>query len=79
MIVEAVKPAEDLSGDVVVRLYESLRMTSRCKLSVDLPVTKAAATNMLEDEVLQELPCDGGTIALDFRPFEIKTIRLSRR
>ena len=79
VIVEAVKPAEDLSGDVVVRLYESLRMTSRCKLSVDLPVTKAAATNMLEDEVLQELPCDGGTIALDFRPFEIKTIRLSRR
>jgi alpha-mannosidase len=78
VIVETVKPAEDGSGDVVLRLYESMRTATRCTLSLSdlLPTGKAVQTDMLE--VYQaDLDLQDGTLALDFRPFEIKTIRLS--
>lgn len=75
VIVETVKPAEDGSADVVVRLYESKRMATRCTLSTTLPATQAIQTDMLENE-LKELPLSDGEVALEFRPFEVKTIRL---
>ena len=74
IIIEAVKPAEDGEG-VVVRLYEAKRMATRCTLTTALPAVHAAQTNMLE-ETEQDLALNDGQIALDFRPFEIKTIRL---
>ncbi|MBN1582919.1 MAG: alpha-mannosidase, partial [Anaerolineae bacterium] len=83
VIVETVKPAEDSgvgganAGDIVVRLYESMRTATRCTLSTSLPVSKAVQTNMLE-EVEGELVLDEGRVGLDFRPFEIKTVRLSK-
>jgi alpha-mannosidase len=76
IVIEAVKPAEDGSGDVVLRLYESMRTHTRCKLSTSLPLTSAAQTNMLEQEDRQLVVKDG-IISLDFRPFEIKTVRLT--
>lgn len=75
VIVETVKPAEDGSADIVVRLYEAKRMATRCNLSTTLPIEGALQANMLE-EAEGELACCGGAIALEFRPFEIKTIRL---
>ncbi|MBN1936187.1 MAG: alpha-mannosidase, partial [Anaerolineae bacterium] len=77
VIVETVKPAEDGSGDVVVRLYESMRTATRCTLSTSLPVSKVVQTNMLE-EVECDLALKDGRIELDLHPFEIKTIRLSK-
>jgi len=76
VIVETVKPAEDGTGDVIVRLYESMRTATRCTLSTALPAGKAAQTNMLE-EVEGDMKLEGGSLALDFRPFEVKTIRFS--
>ena len=76
IVIEAVKPAEDGSGDVVVRLYEAMRTATRCTLTTTLAVQHAAQTNMLE-EVEAPLACEGGRIVLDFRPFEIKTVRLA--
>jgi alpha-mannosidase len=75
VVIEAVKLAEDGSRDIVVRLYECKRTATRCTLSTSLLVTGAAETDMLENE-RQALPCEGGRIPLEFRPFEIKTIRL---
>jgi alpha-mannosidase len=79
VIVETVKPAEDGSGDVVLRLYESMRTATRCTLTLSdlLPTGKATLTNMLE-EVEADLELQDGTLSLDFGPFEIKTIRLSK-
>ena len=77
VIVETVKPAEDGSGDVVVRVYESKRTATQCTLTTSLPVKRAMQTNMLED-VTGDLAVAEGKIALDLRPFEIKTIRLSK-
>jgi alpha-mannosidase len=75
IIVETLKPAEDGSTDVVVRLYEAKHMATRATLTTALPVRAASQTNMLE-EFETVLPCTAGKIALEFRPFEIKTVRL---
>ena len=76
IIVETVKPAEDGSADVVVRLYEAKHMATRTALTTTLPVKRAAQTNMLE-EFEADLPCVAGKLALEFRPFEVKTLRLT--
>ena len=75
IIIATVKPAEDGSQDIVVRLYEAKRAATRCTLTTTLPVLGAAQTNMLEIKE-NELGCEDGKIALDFRPLEIKTVRL---
>jgi alpha-mannosidase len=75
VVIETVKPAEDGSGDIVVRLYEAKRAATRCTLRTSLPVARALETNMLE-EGGEPLPFRGGLVALDLRPFEIKTVRL---
>ena len=76
IVVEAVKLAADGSGDVIVRLYEALRNATSTTLTTSLPVARAYDADMLEN-VQGEFTVDGGTIALDFKPFEIKTLRLS--
>jgi alpha-mannosidase len=75
VVVETVKPAEDGSGDLIVRLYEAKRTATRCALTVSLPVASAAQTNMLE-ETEAELDLAGDGVSLEFRPFEVKTLRL---
>ncbi len=76
VIIETVKPAEDGSGDVVVRLYEAKRTATRCTLSTTLPVSGVAETDMLEEKE-RDLVIQDGQVALEFRPFEIKTVRLT--
>ena len=75
VVVETVKPAEDGSGDTVVRLYESMGTATRCELRTALPMRSALATTMLEEKEA-DLEVKDGVVALEFRPFEIKTIRL---
>ena len=76
VVIDTVKPAEDGSNDIVIRLYEAKRMTTACRLTTSLPVAAAAATDMLERETVEVLVCVDGTVALTFRPFEVKTVRL---
>ena len=78
VVIETVKPCEDGSGDVVVRLYESKRSRTSCRLSTALKLARARATDMLEQGGKLLLVHDGA-IELDFRPFEIKTLRLKLR
>lgn len=75
VVVETLKPAEDGSPDLVLRLYEAGRTRTRCRLRVGLPLAGAAACDMRE-RIQHELAVDGATIALELRPFEIKTLRL---
>jgi alpha-mannosidase len=76
IVIETVKPAEDGSPDVIVRLYESKRSATRCTLTTSLPVKTASETNLVEEQT-GPLAVANGKIKLDFRPFEIKTVRLS--
>ncbi|MFN2157774.1 MAG: glycosyl hydrolase-related protein, partial [Anaerolineae bacterium] len=76
IVIETVKPAEDGSADVVVRMYESARTATHCTLHTTLPAKAAAQTNMIEEHEA-DLALEDGEIALQFRPFEVKTVRLS--
>ncbi len=76
VVIESIKPAEDGAGHIIVRLYESKRVTAACALSTTLPVKRAWATDLLENRI-GELPLRGNAVRLDFRPFEIKTVRLA--
>jgi alpha-mannosidase len=75
IIIETVKPAEDGSGDIILRLYESMKMSTECTLTMTLDIKNGHYTTMLENDT-EPVPIKNGTVALDFRPFEIKTIRL---
>jgi alpha-mannosidase len=76
IILETIKPAEDGSKDIILRLYESKHSFTHCTLSTTLPVLKVSQTDMLE-KFENEVPLDKRKIVIDFRPFEIKTLRLS--
>lgn len=76
IILETIKLAEDGSNDIIVRLYEAKRSLTHCSLSTVLPIIKASQVDMLE-KFRSEYPISDGKIELDFRPFEIKTLRLS--
>lgn len=77
VFVDTVKPAEDGSGDLVLRLYEAKRADTSCVLDVRVPVRDAWECGILED-AREALPLRNGQLPLRFRPFEVKTVRLRR-
>ncbi len=80
IVVEAVKLAEDRSGDVVVRLYESLGGRAQGELTAAFAVADVTFTDLLERSIDNHRSTPTTTGArLDLRPFELVTIRLSRR
>ncbi|MEW2084521.1 glycoside hydrolase family 38 C-terminal domain-containing protein [Streptomyces sp. NPDC005283] len=80
VVISAVKLADDASGDVVVRLYESLGGRARVGVTAGFPSVEAVATDLLErpsaDTPQPEL--DGGVLKLTLRPFQLVTLRLAR-
>ncbi|MFE7169235.1 alpha-mannosidase [Streptomyces sp. NPDC057616] len=68
--VESVKLAEDRSGDVVVRLYESRGGRARATLTPGFPVAGSEVTDLLER------PLRESDLAFELRPFQILTVRL---
>ena len=76
VILETVKPAEDGSSDIVLRLYEAKKAAVTADVALNLDVKKAYLCDMLEN-VIEEVPVVDGHIVLPFRAFEIKSIRLS--
>jgi alpha-mannosidase len=75
VVIEAVKLADDRSGDVVVRLYEAAGGRAETRLTTTFAVAAAHETDLLERPVA-ELDVTGGSTALSLRPFQILTIRL---
>ena len=75
VIIETVKLAEDGSGDMILRLYECKHAACRAALSLGFPARQAWLCDMLEAPQTPLEITDGG-IALTFRGFEIKTLRL---
>jgi len=76
VIVECVKaPENGGSGELVLRLYESLGGPCRTLLRFERELRSACETDMLEDNP-KALAAQGKELALEFRPFEIKTVRV---
>ncbi|HKN56505.1 MAG TPA: glycoside hydrolase family 38 C-terminal domain-containing protein [Amycolatopsis sp.] len=80
VVIEAVKLAEDRSGDLVVRLYESLGGRATARLSVDVPVNEAYSVDLLERRAAFTVdhPVNAGEIRVSLRPFEVRTLRVRR-
>ena len=76
VVVEAVKLADDGSGDVVVRVYEALGGRATATLTPAFDVTGAVETDLLERDLEPDALGEG--LALRLRPFQIATIRLRR-
>lgn len=74
---EAVKLADDTSGDVVVRLYESRGGRAQGVLRTGFPLAGAQITDLLERPLEDAVIADGG-VSLALRPFQILTLRLRR-
>ncbi len=81
IVIEAIKLAEDRSGDVVIRLYESLGTRSRTTITTGFDWDSAAQTDLLERTVEPTaFVADGdGAVALTLRPFQLVTLRFTRR
>ncbi|MEU3724097.1 glycoside hydrolase family 38 C-terminal domain-containing protein [Streptomyces sp. NPDC031705] len=81
VVVESVKLAEDRSGDVVVRLYESRGGRAGAALSPGFPVVAAVESDLLERPLAGSAvgaPAPDGRVPLTLRPFQIVTVRLRR-
>ncbi|ELS58327.1 putative Alpha-mannosidase [Streptomyces viridochromogenes Tue57] len=78
VVATAVKPADDGSGDVVVRLHEAHGGRVRATLTADFEVADVTATDLLERPPPETPPYDGRRVALRLRPFELVTLRLRR-
>ncbi|WP_193106897.1 alpha-mannosidase [Brachybacterium sp. FME24] len=95
VLLETVKLAEDRSGDLVMRLYESLgaRASARVELDAALAGGEVSVVDLLERPFADDAPAfrsaltrgedsgaggDDRIVELTFRPFEIKTLRITR-
>ncbi|MBY8883338.1 alpha-mannosidase [Streptomyces sp. PTM05] len=80
VVVTAVKLADDASGDVVVRLYESLGGRARARLRAGFEVGEVVRCDLLERPLgAPESAVADGEVPLSLRPFELVTLRLTRR
>jgi alpha-mannosidase len=79
IVVEAVKAADDRSGDVIVRLYESLGGRAAGRLQPGFPLAGAQVVDLLERPVGEAVPDPAGRILLELRPFQVLSLRLRPR
>ncbi len=75
--VDAVKLADDGSGDLVVRFHEAVGNRTALDVRADRRVVAAWQCNLLEEPTRAEEVGDG-IVAMTVRPFQIVTLRLRR-
>jgi alpha-mannosidase len=79
LVIEAVKLAEDGSGDVIVRLYESLGQRSAGRITANFAAAAVRAVDLLERDVQAPgVEAGAGFAALRLRPFQLVTLRFAR-
>jgi alpha-mannosidase len=73
--VDAVKLADDASGDLIVRIHEAVGNRTRVTVATTDRVVDAWRCNLLEEPQTGEEVGDGA-VTLTLRPFQIVTLRL---
>jgi alpha-mannosidase len=81
VVVEAVKLADDRSGDVIVRLYEALGDRARTRLTTSFDLARADVRDLLERvdagvAALAPMSVRGNRVELALAPFQVVTLRL---
>jgi alpha-mannosidase len=77
VVIEAVKLAEDRSGDVIVRLYEAHGTRARARIAPGFEFTGVVQTDLLE-RATGSVEVGPHDVSLSLRPFQIVTLRFSR-
>ncbi|XVU29295.1 alpha-mannosidase [Actinoplanes sp. CA-054009] len=72
IVISGVKLADDRSGDLIVRVYESRGRRATGTLHVHTDVRSVQEVTLLEK------PLGEGSLDLQLTPFEVRTLRLSR-
>jgi alpha-mannosidase len=81
VVVEAIKLAEDRSGDVIVRLYEAHGTRARAVLTAGFDWKTVTQTDLLERALAGRsavTASDESGVSLTLRPFQIVTLRFAR-
>ncbi|GAB3120533.1 alpha-mannosidase [Glaciibacter psychrotolerans] len=80
VVVETVKLADDGSGDVVVRLYESLGEQAHARVRANFTAAEPIETDLLERAVTPSAVVEtvAGAALLSLRPFQLVTLRFGR-
>ena len=76
IILETIKPADDGSDDIILRLYESLRTQASGVLR--LPFAAKVYESSMDESETGALLGEGCEIPLTMKPFEIRTLRVVR-
>ncbi len=76
IILETIKPADDRSEDIILRLYESLRTSAAGMLR--LPFAAKVYESSMDELETGALIGEGREVSLTMRPFEIRTLRVVR-
>jgi alpha-mannosidase len=74
--VDAVKVADDGSGDIIVRLHEATGNRVAATVAQSRRISAAAACNLME-EPKRHFEVSDGICALTLRPFQLVTLRLT--
>lgn len=77
IIIDTVKNAEDGSGDLIVRMYECMGTYTPMTLTLNFDASTVFITDMLETDSVK-VPLNGNEISLNFKAFEIVTLRIKR-
>ncbi len=77
VIADTVKPAEDGSGDLILRLYESMKSAADADIALDALRGHRAFLCDLCENPQEELPVTEGSVRIPFQPFQIRTLRIS--
>ncbi|MGZ2225504.1 alpha-mannosidase [Glutamicibacter nicotianae] len=78
LVISSVKLAADRSGDLVVRVYESLGRRASGSLRVNAQISQASAVSLLEDELGgQRIELANGAVPLKLGAFEVRTLRFA--
>lgn len=75
IIIETVKKAED-SDAVIIRMFETWNSRTETTVSFGLPVAEAALCNLMEEKD-EPLTLTDNRLTLTFKPFEIKTLKIT--
>jgi alpha-mannosidase len=78
VVVEAVKLAEDGSGDVIVRLYEAHGTRAAARIKAGFEHSGVVETDLLERPLAEPVALSADGTRLRLRPFRIVTLRYRR-
>jgi alpha-mannosidase len=76
-LISAVKPADDGSDDIIVRIWETRGGRTKGTLTID-GLTAAQTCNALEDAGTPLDILANGTLTIELKPFQIVTLRITQ-